>query len=107
MAIYGDKAALFIEGESKLKLINKTKFNKQESSKEIILSKKDKYFKYKWIDNSIWRAAFFRQIKDLIKCLQGNKLNNYHGADYKDAIYVRRIIDRIEQSGKKGKALKI
>ena len=107
MAIYGDKAALFIDGESKLKLINKTKFNKQESSKEIILSKKDKYFKYKWIDNSIWRAAFFRQIKDLIKCLQGNKLNNYHGADYKDAIYVRRIIDRIEQSGKKGKALKI
>lgn len=106
MTIYGDKAALFVDGENNLKLIKKTEYNKQELPKITDYSKKDELFKYQWVDNSIWRAAFFRQIKEIIKYLKNNK-KKYSGANYKDAIYVRKIIQKIELSNKIGKALKI
>lgn len=107
MAIYGEKAALFLDGENNLRLIKKTKFKKQEESKIQDLSLKDDLFKYKWIDNSIWRASFFRQMKKLIKFLKDKKQNTYQGANYQDAIYVKKILGKIEQSNKSGRAIKI
>ena len=106
-SIYGDKAALFLEGENNLRLIKKTKFNEQEFPKVIDYSKRDALFKYKWINNSIWRASFLRQVKEIIKYLKNNKNKKYHGANFNDAIYVRKIIQRIEQSNKTGKVLRI
>tara|TARA_B100000886_G_scaffold205780_1_gene142138 strand:- start:16109 stop:17191 length:1083 start_codon:yes stop_codon:yes gene_type:complete len=107
MSIYGDKAALFLDGENNLRLMKKTKFDEQEYPKVIDYSKRDELFKHKWIDNSIWRASFFRQIKEIITYLKNNKKKKYRGANFKDAIYVRKIIQKIEQSNKTGKILKI
>lgn len=106
MEIYGDKGALFLNGENELKFVKKTKFNRQENSKEISLLEKDNYFNKKWVENSIWRAAFLRQVKYLIKFIK-NKNSKYHGANSKDAIYVRKIIQKIQQSSKKGSILKV
>tara|TARA_B100001939_G_C16935479_1_gene615850 strand:- start:1172 stop:2242 length:1071 start_codon:yes stop_codon:yes gene_type:complete len=97
MQIYGSKGALFLNGENELKYIKKTDLKNQEKSKEINFSEKDKLFKKKWIDESIWRASFFRQIKNIVDHLNDNEIK-YYGANISDAIKVRKVIDKIDLS---------
>jgi len=79
--------------------------NYQEKIKEIDISEKEKLFKLKWINKSIWKAAFLRQSKEIVDSLIGKK--KYSGASFIHATYIRKIIDKIQQSSKKNKLITI
>jgi predicted dehydrogenase len=105
MQIYGTKAALFLNGENKLTLVKKTNSKSQELSKNIDLSIKEPLFKKKWIDNSIWRAAFLRQSIDLVQFAIRKK--KYDASDFKNALYIRKVIEKITESAIKEKIISI
>ena len=105
MQVYGTKAALFLDGENKLTLIKKTKNKQQECGKIIDLSIKEKFFKKKWIDNSIWRAAFLRQSEDLIQSTIQN--TECSASNFKNALYVRKVIEKIIESSIKERAIAV
>ena len=66
MSIYGDKAAIFLDGENNLRLMKKLNLMSRNIQK-FDYSKRDELFKHKWIDNSIWRASFLGKLKKLLR----------------------------------------
>jgi len=105
MQIYGTKAALFLDGENKLSMIKKTHINKQEKGKIIKFKIYDPIFKKKWVDKSIWRASFFHQINNLVNAILNKE--KYLGAKFYDGYKVRKVIEKILESSKKNKMLKV
>ena len=105
MQIYGTKAALFLDGENKLSMIKKTHINKQEKGKIIKFKIYDPIFKKKWVDKSIWRASFFHQINNLVNAIINKE--EYLGAKFYDGYKVRKVIEKILESSKKNKMVKI
>ena len=83
--IYGTNGALFLDGEEKLSMIRKTTAKHDLTKKEELLS-------IPWVSGSIWRAAFYRQIDELVDSIIND--SNYCGALFEDGLKTRKVIDQ-------------
>ena len=86
LQIYGNKGALFLDGEEKL-----TMFRKTTACHD--LTQKEEFLSVPWISGSIWRAAFYRQITNLVNSIQ--KKTDYHGALFEDGLNTQKILDAV------------
>lgn len=87
--IYGEKAALFIDGEDQL-----TMFRSTSATHDIAI--KDPYLTVGWVSGSIWRASFGRMARALVESIRSNQA--YLGATFEDGLQIQKIIDAIRKS---------
>ena len=91
--IYGEKGALFVDGEEKLTMFRKTTAAHDLTTKDPLLG-------VPWISGSIWLASFARLAEALIAAIR--KGQAYRGATFHDGVKNQEIIDAVRLSSNKG-----
>ena len=56
------------------------------------LTKKEELLSIPWVSGSIWQAAFYRQIDELVDSIIND--SNYCGALFEDGLKTRKVIDQ-------------
>jgi len=95
--IYGEKGALFVEGEDKLVMFRKTTATHDLSFIDPLLSEG-------WISGSIWRASFKRMTDALLENLKND--NFFDGANFFDGVKNSQVIEAIRLSHEEGRKIK-
>ena len=98
LKIYGSNASIFLSGES-----NVTLFRKTTAQHEFFV--KDDLVHDKWTCGSIWRAAFYRQVEDIVNSVIANKKSN--AASIVDSLNTHLIMEAIHESSKNKSLIKI
>lgn len=94
--IYGEKGALFLDGEEKLTMIRKTSATHDITEKDPLLT-------VPWVSGSIWRASFAHMVNSIISSIQEGQ--EYRGASFIDGLMNQRIIDAVRLSSDTGRRI--
>lgn len=94
--VYGEKGALFLDGEEALTMVRNTSATHDITTKDPLLT-------IPWISGSIWRASFAHMVTEIISSIKEG--HPYNGATFQDGLMNQEVIDAVRLSSESGRKI--